>query len=156
MLSTKNIFIIISIAAILIGLFIKGQSNKDTPITNPNRINTELKSQSQVDLSNMEKIKKIASKNGLPLKQISKSNVVEYHNSTHDNFDFEPHLTIEQKKELYHVTNKSHKGLVVEVDKNGIDSVDLKKRFSHAHVSVIDENGIKRTGEYSQTSPISE
>lgn len=63
-------------------------------------------------------------------------------------FDFTPYVSKEMADEIRPYTSRSHDGLNVKMDKDGHEYVDLKKRWSHATISVIDENGEKQTGEW--------
>jgi hypothetical protein len=63
-------------------------------------------------------------------------------------FDFTPYVSKKMADEIRPYTSRSTKGLEVKVDNDGNEYVDLKKRWSHATVSVIDENGKKHTGEW--------
>jgi hypothetical protein len=119
-----------------------------------NQSNEAEKSSETPSISNiqMKKLSAIAKKNNLLLNKKSETTTDVVHH-TDENFDFEPHLSRAQKIELYDVTNRRTKGLVVETNEDGFSTVDLKKRFSHAHISVM-KDGVKVTGEYSQTTKV--
>ena len=63
-------------------------------------------------------------------------------------FDFTPYISNGMAEEIRPYTSRDTTDLDVEVDNDGNEYVDLKKRWSHATVSVIDENGVKHTGEW--------
>lgn len=63
-------------------------------------------------------------------------------------FNFTPYITKEMADEIRPYTSRSNDGLEVKTDSNGNEYVDLKKRWSHATISVVDENGVKHTGEW--------
>lgn len=64
-------------------------------------------------------------------------------------FDFTPYVSKEMADEIRPLTSRSLDGLNIKMDKDGHEYVDLKKRWSHATISVVDENGEKHTGEWS-------
>lgn len=63
-------------------------------------------------------------------------------------FDFTPYVSKEMADEIRPYTSRRMDGLQVEVDKNGNEYVNLKKRWSHVTISVVDEDGVKHTGEW--------
>jgi len=70
------------------------------------------------------------------------------HEGDEAGFDFTPYVSKEMADEIRPYTSRSHKGLEVKADQDGNEYVDLKKRWSHATISVVDENGVKHTGEW--------
>lgn len=74
------------------------------------------------------------------------------HSHSHDDseagFDFTPYVSKKMADEIRPYTSRSMKGLEAKVDADGNEYVDLKKRWSHVTVSVVDENGKKHTGEW--------
>jgi ABC-type Zn2+ transport system substrate-binding protein/surface adhesin len=74
----------------------------------------------------------------------------QHHGHSHSDadFDFTPYVSKEMADEIRPYTSRSTKGLEVKMDEDGHEYVDLKKRWSHATISVIDENGVKHTGEW--------
>lgn len=145
----KLLSIIFLVAVAVLGLYFYDQET--TAPIQPTTTGVE-KETSNISPSQMSILNSIAEKNGLVVNKASNvTNDVHQHSDA--DFDFKSHLTREQKLELYNITNRRHEGLVVEVDENGISTVDLKKRFSHAHVSVF-KDGVKRTGEYAQTTKV--
>ena len=74
---------------------------------------------------------------------------VSTHKDNHEaGFNFSPYVSKEMADEIRPYTSRSTKGLEVKIDKDGHEYVDLKKRWSHATISVVDENGVKHTGEW--------
>lgn len=139
---------------IFCGLGLAIYFNSDSPSIIVNNTSSDIPSQVKIGADDLQKLKEMAKINGLKMKENHNNEENSNYGHSHDDVDFGKYLTKEQKNELYEVTNRSHDGLVVEVLEDGSEVVDLKKRFSHAHVSVIDENGVKRTGEYSQTKKV--
>jgi hypothetical protein len=63
-------------------------------------------------------------------------------------FDFTPYVSKEMADEIRPYTSRKSSDLEVKLDASGREYVDLKKRWSHATISVVDENGVKHTGEW--------
>jgi hypothetical protein len=116
------------------------------PTSHINIENTE-SNQNYTDLNNADKSDPVpVSKNSHMEKADSQLN--SNHTDGEVGFDFTPYISQDMADEIRPYTSRSHKGLEVKIDKDGNEYVDLKKRWSHATVSVVDENGVKHTGEW--------
>lgn len=92
----------------------------------------------------------ITTKQSEPIKSHDHSNhnLMNEKDSKEVGFDFTPYVSEEMADEIRPYTSRSTQGLQVKVDQDGNEYVDLKKRWSHATISVVDENGVKHTGEW--------
>lgn len=70
------------------------------------------------------------------------------HDHGEKNFDFTPYVHKEMVEEVARYTSRDKDGLEIEVNNDGTEVVDLKRRWSHATISVLDEKGEKHTGEW--------
>lgn len=77
---------------------------------------------------------------------------VSHQHETMNGFKFDNYVSEEMAEELRAVTSRDSSDLPVQKDTDGHEYVDLKKRWSHATISVIDEDGKKHTGEWAPKS----
>jgi hypothetical protein len=137
-----------AVAAVLIA-FSLNDGNVVTPKAPSTTQNTSNQAQPQgqapVSHAQMDEALSIAEKYGLPVKKAH----ISHDSHEKATVDFGKYLSQKQKEEIWQATNKDSTGLDVEIDPvDGREVVNLKGRFDHVNVSVIDENGTVHSGEW--------